>query len=179
MAYIRPCNKCGQRISMREMRAGQWVAFDASTQNPHKCGKKTKADPKIKKLAKEKLKEKISEGVDLGYSNIEVKDPAPDKVEEINSKIEQVYYESEIDKEIDVLEEQLENIKKKQGINFEKIGGVKTPAINQEREDFEKSSEDRSIKKDTPVFSDTDNVIFKIAGALILAGFLFGLFSSL
>ena len=46
MAYIRPCNKCGQRISMREMRAGQWVAFDASTQNPHKCGKKTKADPK-------------------------------------------------------------------------------------------------------------------------------------
>ena len=50
MAYIRPCNKCGQRISMREMRAGQWVAFDASTQNPHKCGKKTKADPKIKPL---------------------------------------------------------------------------------------------------------------------------------
>ena len=49
MAYIRPCNKCGQRISMREMRAGQWVAFDASTQTPHKCGKKTKADPNIKK----------------------------------------------------------------------------------------------------------------------------------
>ena len=94
MAYIRPCNKCGQRISMREMRAGQWVAFDASTQTPHKCGKKTKADPKIKKLAKEKLKEKISEGVDLGYSNIEVKDPTPDKVEEINSKIEEIYNEA-------------------------------------------------------------------------------------
>ena len=43
----------------------------------------------------ERVKEKISEGVDLGYSNIEVKDPTPDKVEEINSKIEDVYYESE------------------------------------------------------------------------------------
>ena len=98
---------------MREMRAGQWVAFDASTEKPHKCGKKNKEDPNIKELAKEKLKEKISEGVDLGYSDIEVKNPTPDKVEEVNSKIEEVYYESEIDKEIEVLEEQLENIKKK------------------------------------------------------------------
>ena len=161
------------------MRAGQWVAFDASTEKPHKCGKKNKEDPNIKELAKERLKEKISEGVDLGYSDIEVKNPTPDKVEEVNSKIEEVYYESEIDKEIEVLEEQLENVKKKQGINFEKIGEVKTPIINQERQEIEKSSEYRSIKKDPPVFSDTDNVILKIAGALILAGFLFGLFSSL
>lgn len=161
------------------MRAGQWVAFDASTEKAHKCGKKNKEDPNIKELAKEKLKEKISEGVDLGYSDIEVKNPTPDKVEEVNSKIEEVYYESEIDKEIEVLEEQLENIKKKQGINFEKIEGVKTPVINQERQEIEKNSEDRSIKNDPPVFSDTDNVILKIAGALILAGFLFGLFSSL
>ena len=161
------------------MRAGQWVAFDASTEKAHKCGKKNKEDPNIKELAKERLKEKISEGVDLGYSDIEVKNPTPDKVEEVNSKIEEVYYESEIDKEIEVLEEQLENVKKKQGINFEKIGEVKTPIINQERQEIEKSSEYRSIKKDPPVFSDTDNVILKIAGALILAGFLFGLFSSL
>ena len=142
MAYIRPCNKCGQRISMREMRAGQWVAFDASTQTPHKCGKKTKADPNIKKLAKEKLKEKISEGVDLGYSDIEAKNPPQDKVEEINSKIEEVYYESEIDKEIEVLDEQLENIKEKQGINFEKVGRV-TPVINQKRQEIKKSSEEK------------------------------------
>ena len=161
------------------MRAGQWVAFDASTEKPHKCGKKNKEDPNIKELAKERLKEKISEGVDLGYSDIEVKNPTPDKVEEVNSKIEEVNYESEIDKEIEVLEERLENIKKRQGINFEKIGVVKTPVINQERQVIEKSSEDRSIKKDPPAFSDTDNVIFKIAGALILVGFLFGLFSSL
>ena len=120
MAYIRPCNKCGQRISMREMRAGQWVAFDASTQTPHKCGKKTKADPNIKKLAKESIKDKISEGVDLGYSDIEAQNPTPDKVEEINSKIEEVYYESEIDKEIEVLENRLEDIKKEQEIKFKK-----------------------------------------------------------
>ena len=72
MAYIRPCNKCGQRISMREMRAGQWVAFDASTEQPHKCGKKNKADPKITKLAKEKskIKKNDSEGIDLGYDDV-------------------------------------------------------------------------------------------------------------
>ena len=56
-------------------------------------------------------------------------------------------------------------------------GSVNKIVIN--RQEIEKSVEDRSIKKDPPVFSDTDNVILKIAGALILAGFLFGLFSSL
>ena len=86
---------------------------------------------------------------------------------------------ADLDIKIEVLEEQLENIKKRQGINFEKIGGVKNPVINQESKEIDKSSEDRPIKKDPPTFSDTDNVIFKIAGALILAGFLFGLFSSL
>ena len=67
MAYIRPCNRCGQRISMREMRAGQWVAFDASTENPHKCGKKNKANPDIKKLAKENNKIRNNVGINLGY----------------------------------------------------------------------------------------------------------------
>ena len=94
MAYIRPCNKCGQRISMREMRAGQWVAFDASTETPHRCGKKTKADPKIKKLAKEKIKEKDSEGIDLGYSDIEGDSLSAEQADEINSKIHEVYEEA-------------------------------------------------------------------------------------
>jgi len=67
MAYIRPCNKCGQRISMREMRAGQWVAFDASTEKPHKCGKKNKEDPSIKELAKQKNIEQEPDNIDLGY----------------------------------------------------------------------------------------------------------------
>ena len=93
MAYIRPCNKCGQRISMREMRHRQWVAFDASTETPQRCGKKTKANPNIKKLAKEKIKEKISEGVDLGYSDTEAHNPSLEQIDEINSKIDEVYEE--------------------------------------------------------------------------------------
>ena len=94
MSYIRPCNKCGQRISMREMRAGQWVAFDASTETPHRCGKKTKADPNIKKLAKEKIKEQDSEGIDLGYSDIEGDSLSAEQADEINSKIYEVYEEA-------------------------------------------------------------------------------------
>ena len=93
MAYIRPCIKCGQRISMREMRAGQWVAFDVSTEKPHKCGKKNKADPSIKKLAKQKNKKKDDDSIDIGY-------------------------ESEIDKEIEVLEERLENLKSNEDVNY-------------------------------------------------------------
>ena len=71
------------------MRAGQWVAFDASTEKPHKCGKKNKEDPNIKELAKQKNKIQETENVDLGY-------------------------ESEIDLEIETLEAQLEDIKKKE-----------------------------------------------------------------
>ena len=173
MAYIRPCNKCGQRISMREMRAGQWVAFDASTQTPHKCGKKTKADPKIKKLAKERVKEKISEGVDLGYSDIKVQNPTPDKVEEINSKIEEVYYESEIDKEIEVLEEQLEDVKKKQEIKLKKKADLKDNILK-----------DSSIKsEDKPLFGTPGSLSYYFWRGLVifwiimfLNGILFGPF---
>ena len=71
------------------MRAGHWVAFDASTEKPHKCGKKNKEDPNIKELAKQKNKIQETENVDLGY-------------------------ESEIDLEIETLEAQLEDIKKKE-----------------------------------------------------------------
>ena len=71
------------------MRAGQWVAFDASTEKPHKCEKKNKEDPNIKELAKQKNKIQETENVDLGY-------------------------ESEIDLEIETLEAQLEDIKKKE-----------------------------------------------------------------
>jgi hypothetical protein len=74
---------------MRSMRAGQWVAFDASTEKPHKCGKKNKEDPNIKELAKQKNKIQETETGDLGY-------------------------ESEIDLEIETLEAQLEDIKKKE-----------------------------------------------------------------
>ena len=43
MSYTRECRTCGQRISLREMPDGQWVAFDVSTQNVHEHYKKTSA----------------------------------------------------------------------------------------------------------------------------------------
>ena len=42
-SYIRPCNVCGEKISMRKMPHGQWVSFDYNTNNPHKHGKKNKS----------------------------------------------------------------------------------------------------------------------------------------
>ena len=39
MSYIKSCTKCGQKISLREMAHGQWVAFDPNTDKPHKHGK--------------------------------------------------------------------------------------------------------------------------------------------
>lgn len=38
MAIYRECKYCGQPISIREMPAGQWVAFDVGTDNVHHCG---------------------------------------------------------------------------------------------------------------------------------------------
>ena len=73
MAYTRPCNKCGQRISMREMPHVQWVAFDVSTEDIHVCGTTHEPDPNIERLAKKnksKRKEE-DEGVSLGYEDDE------------------------------------------------------------------------------------------------------------
>ena len=39
MSYIRNCKKCGERISLREMEHGQWVAFEVNTDRPHKHAK--------------------------------------------------------------------------------------------------------------------------------------------
>lgn len=49
MSYIKNCKICGQRISLREMSHGQWVAFDVNTDKLHKHGKSSrkKAGPKI------------------------------------------------------------------------------------------------------------------------------------
>ena len=38
MAYIKTCDKCGARISMRQMSQGQWVAFDVGSDEPHEHG---------------------------------------------------------------------------------------------------------------------------------------------
>ena len=48
MSYTRPCNTCGERISLREMPHGQWVAFDVSTEEAHVCGVKNEPDVSVK-----------------------------------------------------------------------------------------------------------------------------------
>ena len=69
MSYIKSCNFCGQKISMREMRDGHWVAFDASTETAHQCGRKTKPDPSIAALGAKNKKKEEPGGIDIGYSN--------------------------------------------------------------------------------------------------------------
>jgi len=78
------------------MRASQWVAFDASTDKPHKCGKKNKEDPNIKELAKQKIKIE-TEGIDLGYSDLEINNEkiiSEEKINDINLKIDETYNDS-------------------------------------------------------------------------------------
>ncbi len=45
MAYQKKCNTCGQKISMRKMQHGSYVAFNAGTDVPHEHYKKNK--PKV------------------------------------------------------------------------------------------------------------------------------------
>ena len=52
MSYIKSCTKCGQKISLREMSHGQWVAFDASTDKPHKHGKGSRKKASAQKQPK-------------------------------------------------------------------------------------------------------------------------------
>ena len=47
MSYTKPCNKCGQRISLRQMPAGHWLAFVFQLK-PHVCG--IKHEPNIGKI---------------------------------------------------------------------------------------------------------------------------------
>lgn len=79
MSSIRKCTKCGQRISLRKMPHGKWVAFDASTQIAHKCNKKNSPDAKIKDLAKDKvIKEAAGESILIKYED----EPSSTKISE-------------------------------------------------------------------------------------------------
>ena len=53
MSLIKNCDVCGEKISIRKMPSGQWVAFDHYSEDPHVHGKrklnKTKS-PKYKEL---------------------------------------------------------------------------------------------------------------------------------
>ena len=51
MSYIKKCDICGERISLREMSDGHWVAFEVSTDIPHEhtTSNKKKIKPVYKK----------------------------------------------------------------------------------------------------------------------------------
>ena len=73
MSYTRPCNKCGERISLRQMPAGQWVAFDVSTEESHVCGVKNKPDISVKLKGKKKPKQ-ANDSIDRGYEDNNAKE---------------------------------------------------------------------------------------------------------
>ena len=75
-SYRRPCRECGQRISLRQMPAGQWVAFDVSTEEPHICGVENEPDVSVKIKGKKKKKFEEDDSIDLGYdtSNLQVEE---------------------------------------------------------------------------------------------------------
>ena len=171
MAYVRPCKKCGQRISLREMKAKQWVAFDASTEKPHRCGYKNKADPNIKKLAKEKLKEKDSEGVDLGYSDIATDNLSEEQADEINSEINDIYDEEEVKK--NDLEKKLQEVKNST-IPLEEIQETEETVV-QETKTYQNQTEDNKYKpRDIWWYVWRGIVIFWVI--MFLNGILFGPF---
>ena len=60
MASIRSCNKCGEKISIRQMPHQQWVAFNVGTDDPHKCLKKNLKNNQIKLNKTQKLKLQIT-----------------------------------------------------------------------------------------------------------------------
>ena len=72
MSRIQPCNKCGQRISLRKMRPGNWVAFDVRTNNPHKCSKGSKTDSSIKKVPTKFFGKKLKEWMDQKRTSLEI-----------------------------------------------------------------------------------------------------------
>ena len=81
MASIRPCNKCGERISIRQMPHKQWVAFNVGTDDPHKCKKK---NIKITKQNNKKKSEPYESLSLIQNENFDYKEP--DFVEDQFSK---------------------------------------------------------------------------------------------
>jgi len=80
-SYIRPCRDCGERISMRQMPAGQWLAFDVSTEEVHECGIKNEPDIAVKLKGRKKFEEE-NDSVDLGYDEDDNNDNDNEDLEE-------------------------------------------------------------------------------------------------
>ena len=81
MSYTRPCNKCGERISLREMPHGQWVAFDVSTEETHVCGVQHEPDVAVKLKGKNKSKIE-KDGEDFGIKIDDLDEDTIDKTED-------------------------------------------------------------------------------------------------
>ena len=58
MSYVRNCKKCGQRISLRQMPGGHWVAFEVRSDMPHECFKE---NSKTNNFSKEERKMEVYE----------------------------------------------------------------------------------------------------------------------
>ena len=58
MSYVRNCKKCGQRISLRQMPGGHWVAFEVRSDMPHEC---FKGNSKTNNFSKEERKMEVYE----------------------------------------------------------------------------------------------------------------------
>ena len=98
MAYTRPCNKCGQRISLREMPHGQWVAFDVSTEETHVCGVQHEPDVAVKLKGKNKFRDKEDESIDIGYDSDEGSDDLDEIEEESQLLLSRIDHETYIKK---------------------------------------------------------------------------------
>ncbi len=108
MSSIRKCTKCGQRISLRKMPHGKWVAFDASTQIAHKCNKKNNPDSKIKDLAKNKIiKEANEESISIKYEDEPTSAKISEYIEEVTEEPKKV---KEIKENINVNEDDTKNM---------------------------------------------------------------------
>jgi hypothetical protein len=95
MSYTRPCNKCGERISLRQMPQGQWVAFDVSTEESHVCGVKNDPDVSVKLKGKKKKLQKEDEDDSFGIKyEDEIEDLSIEDEEDDIEEVEVKTYDS-------------------------------------------------------------------------------------
>ena len=156
MSSIRKCTKCGQRISLRKMPHGKWVAFDASTQIAHKCNKKNNPDAKIKDLAKNKvIKEAAEESISIKYED----EPSIAKISE---------YTEEVTEEPKKVKEIKENI----NVNED---DTKSMSAEELIKDYKSDNEVREERYTSPAQNEDGGGFFKLilyAGGFFLVMFL-------
>lgn len=69
------------------MPAGQWVAFDVSTEDQHICGVQNAPDISIKIKGKKKKELQEEDSIDLGYDDSDLEIEEEDDIEEIQNEI--------------------------------------------------------------------------------------------